>query len=52
MFNHLIYLRMLEEGDRWADFEESKEPDEAVVYVPRVLTVTVGVLADDGGCEE
>ncbi len=52
LLNHLIYLRLLEKGDGWVDSEESKEPSEAVVYVHRVLPVTVGVSADDGGCEE
>ncbi len=52
LLNHLVYLRLLEEGDGWVDSEESKEPGEAVVYVHRVLAVTVGVSADDGGCEE
>jgi hypothetical protein len=52
LLNHLIYLRLLDEGDGWVDTEESKEPGEAVVYVHQVLPVTVGVSVDDGGCEE
>ncbi len=52
LFNHFIYLRLLEERDGWVDSEKSKEPGEAVVYVHRVLPVVVGVSADDGGCEE
>ncbi len=48
---HLVYLRLLEEGDCWADSEEPKEPGEAVLYVHRVLPVTVGVSLNECGCE-
>ena len=31
LLDHLVYLRLLEEGDGWVDSKEAKEPVETVV---------------------